>query len=302
MKQLSQGKINDYIYVAGNASYPGYVIKGKDKNLMIDAGMNLMGPLYVEDVGKILGNPDNLDYLFVTHSHYDHLGAVPYIKRRIPELCIGAHKRVSELMSKEGVRAVMNRLSDVQRGFFRDIIGDEDVTIGPVETGIYLKEDDEISLGGLTCRVYEVPGHTKDSLAFFIPEIKTLFTGEAAGVPEDRDGNGIQVCFLTSYDDYLSSLEKIISICPETLCLGHGWVLSHKDASSFIKASLDATPTYRRLIEGYLDAAHGDIDQAIQTMGKKEYDERGVIIHEKTAYMTNLSAQVRHIAGLNGQK
>ena len=28
-----------------------------------------------------------------------------------------------------------------------------------------LKDGDEISLGGLTCRVYEVPGHTKDSLA-----------------------------------------------------------------------------------------------------------------------------------------
>lgn len=44
MKQLSQGKINDDVYVAGNHMYPGYVIKGKDKNLMIDAGMNLMGP------------------------------------------------------------------------------------------------------------------------------------------------------------------------------------------------------------------------------------------------------------------
>jgi glyoxylase-like metal-dependent hydrolase (beta-lactamase superfamily II) len=301
MKQLSQGRINGYIHVAGNHMYPGYVIKGKDRNLMIDAGMNLMGPLYVKDVGKILGNPDNLDYLFVTHSHYDHLGAVPYMKRKIPGLCIGAHERVGELMSKESVRAIMNRLSDVQRGFFRDIVGDEDVTIGPVETGLFLKEGDEIDLGGLTCRVYEVPGHTKDSLAFFLQEIKTLFTGEAAGVPEDMDGDGIQACFLTSYNDYLSSLEKIISIGPETLCLGHGWVFSHEDAACFMKASLDTTPAYRSLIEAYLDAAHGDIDQAVEVMVKKEYDERGVIKQERTAYLTNLSAQVRHIAGLNGR-
>lgn len=94
----------------------------------------------MKDVGKILGNPDNLDYLFVTHSHYDHLGAVPYMKRKIPGLCIGAHERVGALMSKESVRAIMHHLSDVHRDFFKDLIGDEDVTIGPVETGLCLKE------------------------------------------------------------------------------------------------------------------------------------------------------------------
>jgi len=195
---------------------------------------------------------------------------------------------------------MMNRLSDVQRDFFRNVTGDEDVTITPLDTDHVLREGDEIDLGGLTCRVFEVPGHTKDSLAFYIPETGTIFTGEAAGVPESREGTGIQACFLTSYDDYLASLEKIMALEPACLCLGHGWVFTDSDASDFLQSSLAATPAFRDLIESYLAAAHGDIDQATETMARKEYDERGVIMQERNAYLTNLVAQVRLIAGMRG--
>ncbi|PKN69204.1 MAG: hypothetical protein CVU52_09630 [Deltaproteobacteria bacterium HGW-Deltaproteobacteria-10] len=300
MKQLATGRINDHIHVAGNPFYPGYVLQGKEKSLMVEAGMNLMGPLYMKDIHAILGDSQKLDFLFVTHSHYDHVGAVAYLKRMIPGLGLGAHERVSTLMRKESVLAMMNRLSDVQRGFFQDITADEDVTITSIETEHVLKEGDEISLGGLTCRVYEVPGHTKDSLAFYFPEIRTIFAGEATGLPEGKDGSGIHVGFLTSYDDYLTSLEKIISLQPRCLCLGHGGVFTDGDADEFLRSSLTATPVFRTLIESYLDRANSDIEQATQNMARKEYDERGVILQERNAYLTNLSAQVRLIAGMKG--
>jgi glyoxylase-like metal-dependent hydrolase (beta-lactamase superfamily II) len=216
----------------------------------------------------------------------------------IPGLGLGAHERVSSLMHKDSVIAMMNRLSDVQRGFFKDITTDEDVTITAMETEYILKEGDEIGLGGLTCRVYEVPGHTRDSLAFYFPEMRAIFIGEAAGVPENREGNGIQVCFLSSYDEYLTSMEKIISLQPQYLCLGHGWVFTNDDAADYLHSSLDATPAFRTLIESYLNHANGDIEQATLTMMGKEYDERGVIMQERNAYLTNLIAQVRLIAGI----
>ena len=37
---------------------------------------------------------------------------------------------------------------------------------------------------------------------------------------------------------------------------------------------------------------------AIETMARKEYDETGTIYQERNAYLTNLTAQVKHIAGL----
>lgn len=296
MKLKAEGDFGEWITVAGNHFYPGYIIKGKERNLMIDAGINMMGQAYIASLGKIFGDKNALDYVFATHSHFDHLGAIPYLKRELPHLQAGAAARVGELMKKKSVLDLMTYLSELQRGFFQNIIGDEDVRIEPVDFEINLKEGDRFDLGGVTCEVYEVPGHTGDSLAFYIPEIRALFPGEACGIPEgDKEGE-VQVEFLSSYDDYVSSLDKLIRLQPKLLGMGHMWVFTDDDAAEFLLRSLEATPKYRELIETYLDAADGDIEDAVQFMAKKEYDEKGKILQPRESYVENLKAQVRQVA------
>jgi glyoxylase-like metal-dependent hydrolase (beta-lactamase superfamily II) len=300
MKQMASGIINERISAAALPHYPGYVIKGDKKNLMIEAGINLLGPLYLKSIEEILGDRNRLTYLFITHSHYDHLGAADYLKRHIAGLLVGAHERVAPLLQKESVLLMMNHLSEIQRPLFKDIAGDEDLRMRPLRVDLSLKEGDEFDLGGLTCRVYEVPGHTRDSLAFFIPELKVLFPGEAVGVPLGTDGNEPQVEFLASYDDYLASLEKMIALEPKIICIGHAWVLTDGDATEFLHKSRAATFAYRELVERYIKDAGFDIEKAIETMARKEYDEKGTIYQERNAYITNLKAQVKLIAGLMG--
>ncbi len=296
MKVKADGDFGEWITIGGNHFYPGYIIKGRKKHLMIDAGINLMGPAYIASLSKIFGDKNALDYVFATHSHFDHLGAIPYLKRKIPHLQAGAFKRVGELMKKKSVLDLMTYLSDLQRGFFKNIVGDEDVYIEAVDFEFNLKEGDRFDLGGVTCEVYEVPGHTGDSLAFYIPEIRALFPGEACGVPESDKDSPIQVEFLSSYDDYVASLDKIIRLQPKLLCMGHMWVFTDDDAAEFLRRSLEATPQYRELIETYLNTANGDIDDAIQSMARKEYDEKGTIVQPRESYIENLKAQVRHVA------
>jgi 2-aminobenzoylacetyl-CoA thioesterase len=189
-------------------------------------------------------------------------------------------------------------LSELQRGFFRDIVGAEDVHIGPVDFEFHLKEGDRFDLGGVTCDVYEMPGHTGDSLAFFIPEISALFAGEACGIPEGDKDSHVQVEFLSSYDDYVSSLDTMIALRPKLIGMAHMWVFTDDDATEFLEQSRKATPRYRKLIEQYLDAANGDIDSAVQSMVKKEYDEKGTIMQPRESYIQNLRAQVRHVASI----
>ena len=263
---------------------------------MIDAGINMMGPAYIASLEKIFGDKNALDYIFATHSHFDHLGAIPYLKRKLPSLKAGAAERIGTLMKKQSVLELMTTLSELQRFFFKDVVGDEDVHIAPVDFEIHLKEGDKFDLGGVTCEVYEVPGHTGDSLAFFIPEIRALFAGEAYGIPEgDKDGE-VQVEFLSSYEDYVASLDKLIGLQPKLIGMAHMWVFTDDDATEFLRRSLDATPRYRKLIETYLDTANGDIDAALQSMVKKEYDDKGTIAQPRESYIQNLMAQVRRVA------
>ncbi len=296
MKQQAKGQIHERIIAIPNPWYPAYIVRGEKKNLMIDAGVNLLGPRYLAAIREIFGNTEQLSYLFLTHSHYDHIGSAYYLKRQIPGLKTGAHERLDGLLHKPSVMEMMNMLSGNHVELLKYNTAGDDLTLHPFEIDNILKQGDEFDLGGLTCHVYETPGHTRDSISFYFPEIKALFPGEACGVLQGETGNMMQVEFLSSYQDYIDSLKLMISLKPETVCLGHGWMLSQDDAANFLRNSLAETFRYRDLIESYLTAAGGDVEKATQHMGHDEYDIKGGILQERRAYMTNLAAQVKHIA------
>lgn len=300
MKKFAEGQFGDAISVSGNMAYPGYIIQGSERSVMIDAGINMLGPLYLKTLKAILSTEVGPDVLLVTHSHYDHLGAAPYLKRQMPHLKIGGSPRIEDLLKKASVLERMNALSEIQRALFGDIVGNEDVSLEPLTFTYKLKEGDTLSLGNLTCRVFETPGHTRDSLSYYIPELEALFPGESIGVPQGHEGEDVQVVFLSSYEDYVNSLKKLAPLQAKIIGMGHGWVFTGEDALDYFPRSLEATENYRRLIETYLDKTNGDVPKAIEDIVVKEYDEKGTIFQERNAYITNLTAQVQHIASLNG--
>ena len=296
MKLLAQGKINEYSHAIGHIGYPAYVISGNLKTMMIDAGINLLAPKYLADLTTILKDPTKLNYVAITHSHYDHLGAIPYLLKKIPGLTVVGAERIQHLLSKESVIEYMTHLSDIQKPMFADITGEEDVSLSPFDITLPVKEGDTIELGGLTCVVYEVPGHTRDSLAYYFPEIRMLCPGESIGVPQGIEGDNVQVEFLSSYDEYYRSLKKLASLDVSILCLAHGFVYTNEDVHQFFTRSIASTEEYKNLLLNYLDKVNGDIDKAIELITLEEYDKKGTIYQERNAYIVNLTAQVKLIA------
>jgi glyoxylase-like metal-dependent hydrolase (beta-lactamase superfamily II) len=301
MRLRAEGRIHEHITAIASVAYPGYIVQGDRTNLMIDAGLNLLGPRYLAALSELFGNAERLDYLLLSHSHYDHLGAACYLKRHLPSLQVGGDERLAGLLQKPSVLEMMNRLSGSHVDLLKSCSCDEDLSLQPFSIDMALKEGDELDVGGLTCRVYEVPGHTRDSLAFYFPEIGALFPGDACGVKEGEAANSLRVEFLASYQDYLDSLERMIALKPAVLCLGHGWTLTGEDAADFLERSLVETARHRELIERYLDAADGDAERATREFGRDEYDIKGGIRQKRPAYMTNLAAQFRHIAELRAE-
>ncbi len=296
MKAYANGKINDRVEVAGNAIYPAYVIKGSKKNLMIDAGINWFGPLYVKSLREILGSSQKLNFLFLTHSHYDHLGAVSYLRRKLPNVSIGAHPRINDLMKKDSLIEKMNYMSSLQYELFKNITGDEDTAITNFQLDLELKDGDKFDLGGITCEVMETPGHTRDSLSYWFPEIKTLIPGEALGHVEGKNGDIVQAEFLSSYDDYLASMKRLIELRPSFIGLAHGWYITDEDAENFLEETLKVTVSHRDFIVEYLEKAGGDVQKAIEIIAEQEYENKEGIFQEKNAYLANLTAQVRLFA------
>ena len=296
MIQKATGKITDSVYASGHYIYPGYLIRGEKKNLMVEAGFNLLGPAYLEGIQSYFGHDMVPDYCFATQSHYDHLGALPYLKAAMPKMAIGASPKVARLLQKESVISKMNFFSAQLGEYFKEEIPVtyENTDIRPFEVDLELAQGDVIDFGNFHCRVYETPGHTKDHLSFWIPELSLLFPGEALGNPAG-DGNEVKVEFVSSYTDYLNSIDQLRVLNPKIIAMSHMYVYTGRDAPLFMERSRKSTIQYRQLIEAYLDEVHGDLDAACDLMAKKEYDEKGSILMERNAYVANLRAQVKAV-------
>jgi glyoxylase-like metal-dependent hydrolase (beta-lactamase superfamily II) len=259
---------------------------------MIDSGVNLLAPAYLAGLRELFSEGRGPDYLLLTHSHYDHVGSAGYLKQRVPGLKLGAHERVAGLMTRRSALETMNCLSETHDELRSYNPAGEDVTVRPLELDLTLGGGDRLNLGGLTCMVLEVPGHTRDSLAFYFPEIGVLFSGDACGTL--RADGFLQVEFVASYDAYVASLERLEALVPDLVALGHNWVLTGKDTQTFLQLSLGETVRFKESAERYLDAAGGDVARAVQALVHDESEALGGVT-PAAGYLTNLTARLSHL-------
>ena len=287
------GKICDGLYGTGYHFIPAFLLTSPTP-VLFDAGVAAMGPRYLNDIETILGSTDALHYLLLTHSHYDHCGAVPFLKKKIPALRIGAHSHAADVLQKPSAVQLMRALNDNFAHVFSDVIGTDYIPFDPVVVDVILKEGDEPDLGGgWSVRVLETPGHTRDSLSYYIPRIKALIAGEAGGVFH----NGcIQPEFSSSYSDYVTSLEKMAALDVEVLALAHQRILTGEDAGAYLKDSLSATVFFKTRIEEYLDRFNGDREKTVEAIAAEDYDDTVQMQQDKKSFLLNLEAKVRVVA------
>jgi 2-aminobenzoylacetyl-CoA thioesterase len=291
----SKGTIVEDLYAIGNAALPAFLWKGKVP-VLFDAGMTFMGPIYFRDLENQLGDAWKLRYLFITHSHFDHCGSAPYLKRKIPGVKIGASSKAAEVWTRPNAIQLIQNLSKGAEERFKAQIGEEYVLFDRLDVDIPLEDGSEIDLEeDARVRVISTPGHTRDAVSFYLPWIKTLICGEAVGTL-NRDGS-VRPQFLASDRDYLDSLAKLRGLDISILVMAHLHILTGADVQNHISRSIDATVVFRQRIEKELAAAHGDPQAAGEKIFQEDFREKKIILQEERPYRINLTAQVKTIAG-----
>lgn len=208
---------------------------------------------------------------------------------------IGASPAAAETFRRPNAIELIRNLSRPLEEKYGDLIGEAEVTFQGLEIDLILDEGMEIDLGGgQICRVITTPGHTRDSLSFYIPALKAVVTGEAAGV-FDRNF-AIHPEFTSSYKDYMQSLNKLAALEIEILMMSHFFTLTGEDARGYIKKSIDKTKIFKERIENYLTDAHGDRKSVVQKIFKEDFEDTGAILQDVRPYLINLEAKVRVIA------
>lgn len=99
-----------------------------------------------------------LDYILLSHTHYDHIGALPYVLQVWPEAQVCGLQKAKEVFAHPNAKATMERLGNNAKALY-GVEGIE-ITAAGMRVDCVLADGDSISLGAETITAYETKGHT----------------------------------------------------------------------------------------------------------------------------------------------
>ena len=265
----------------GNLGGEFFLLSSKSKTALIDSGFPCRAKDLVCEVSdKLKGR--KLDYIILTHSHYDHAGGSPYFKRAFPESKVVSGKYAAYVFTRPGAVKLIKEMSDFAATLY-GITEYEDLT-GEIRVDIEVEEGDIIDMGEFTLRAVPSPGHTKCSFSYYSPEAKLLIASETLGV---LAGDTITPCCLVSYNDTIESIKKASVLGAKAILFSHGELLLGKEASdAFFKNSLRAHEDTRKMLKEAKDNG-ADMDELIALLKKHFYTEETKKIQPEKAFYLN---------------
>jgi len=289
------GKLTDFFHVLGSKYFPTHMLLGP-KPVLFEAGLSCLGPAYVQGVKKILksGQPQ---LLFLTHVHFDHCGAAGFLRQTWPQLKIAASQLAAEIMERPNALETISGLNAAAVDWVEKAAPGlaEKVPFQPFSVDVILADGDRIELpGGLTVEVLETPGHTWDSLSFYIPEKKLLLSGEAAGCMSPT--GVLSTEFLVDFDVYIQSIERLAKLDVDIMCQSHHQVFTGKDARMVIQRSIPAALAFKKRVEQLLNEENSQVDKVVARIKSEEYDSQPDPKQPEPAYLLNIHARVKSLA------
>lgn len=266
-----------------------------DPPILFDPGVSAFGPYYLEVINKNIAHPESL-IIALTHAHFDHCGAAAYLQRKIPTIRIAASQRAAEILQRPNAVELICKLNAEYERSMEATLRGEQVRFAALDVALPLRTGDCIAAQGRSyCSVIETPGHTRDSLSYLLSDAGVLVVGDAAGACE---GGFVHSPFLTSYEDYIASIEKLQALRPEALCIAHNGILVGSEVSHYLSAALSAAIEYKNMIVRYLTVFHGDREKVVQKITAEEYDAQPEHIQKRQPFILNLTAKVNAVAQL----
>lgn len=200
-----------------------FLVKG-EISLVIDPGMAWCGKKTISLISDEIGDGP-LGAIFLTHSHYDHVGALPYFRKKWPEATVYAGERALEILRKDSAREMMIRLSKKAAAENDSRIEEDyDPELLYADRAIY--EGDVLKFADTVVRAVETPGHTKDSMSYFVDE-SILMSSESMGFYNCDDTYNPQ--YLVSFKDCKNSLLKSRSLKPQRIYIPHNGCIDKPD-------------------------------------------------------------------------
>jgi glyoxylase-like metal-dependent hydrolase (beta-lactamase superfamily II) len=271
MRYLTPQTIHPRIEYLGRQEMCVYLLKGKEY-MIIEGGMSYIVPSMLRQFQEHKIDTSRITRLLLLHSHFDHCGIVPFLKRKIPLLKVVGSRRSQELYRKE---KVVNFIRDRNREMIQLLKMEKEVAelsldFDQIAVDEAVGEGDVIDLGeGVQVQILEMPGHSSCSIAAYVPSLKALFPSDAGGIPGEGDG-----IFPSGNEDFIlyqKSLEKLRPLEVEILCAARNGAMVGQDARVYISRSIgDAEKMRLEIIRRFQEVENKE--EKLTQLAKERYE------------------------------
>ena len=272
MRFRKAGKVADNLWYLGREEAGVYYLEGRNGAIMINGAMSYILPDVLAQMNQFGLDPGKITKFLILHSHFDHVGIVPYFKRTYPAIEVIASAPAWKIFAMPKAIEIMNsfsRMSAKQVGA-EEVLKAYDIEWRDDMTGVPVGEGGRIDLGGVTLTLMDTPGHSNCSITAYEPNIKAMFASDAAGIPYK---DTIFPSMNTNVMQYLESLEKLKPLAVSYLCADHYGYITGEEAGKFIDLSLEAGHKWKADLENYYQKYQGDIDAAGKAVTESFYHE-----------------------------
>jgi glyoxylase-like metal-dependent hydrolase (beta-lactamase superfamily II) len=295
MRRRSAGKVNDRLWYLGREESGVYLLEGDSCSMILSGGMSYLAPMVLRQLHTFGIDEGRIGKLLILHAHFDHVGLVPFFRRRYPSLEILASKRGWEILRMPKGIDTINSFSCLvaERMGVPGCLEGQDLEWRDDVAGEAVSEGDEIDLGGISVRIFETPGHSSCSLSAYCTEIRALFPSDGGGIPYKE---GIIPSGNSNFTQYQQSLEKLEPLDVEIFCADHYGYVTGPEAKNYISRSIAEASEKRALIEALYRRTRS-VDETVKELVAEVYANHPAYFLPPEIYVGVYRQTVRHIAG-----
>ncbi|MFC1868779.1 MBL fold metallo-hydrolase [Thermodesulfobacteriota bacterium] len=267
--------ITPHFYQLGTPAFPAFLSLG-EVGMIIEGGTGPTFKIITSQIEALGIDPGRIEYIILTHTHADHIGALPHLKRKWPHIKLVASAAGSKILS---TRELYHEFLLVDLGITQLMKAKAECDEVPAipedysfEVDLIVKGGDTIELGdGVSWEIIDTPGHSPCHICLYEKKEATLALGDAVGfyVPEK---DVFWPNYFVSLPGYCDSIRKLSHLPAKRAALSHNAVIEG-DVKKFLEKALKATENY-----------HNDL---MQRLGRGESVES--IALDKAQFVSSLT-------------
>lgn len=296
MRIQRPGQVGDGIWCLGRKESGVYLLEGEKSSMLISGGMSYIVPDLLQQFKDFQIDENRIDKILILHSHFDHVGIIPFFKRRHPNLEVLGSVRAWEILGMDRTIPTINEFSRnvAKRMGKEDLYSVYDLEWRKDISGKTVREGDRIDLGGVEVSILEIPGHSSCCIAAYVPKLKALFPTDGGGIPFDET---IVTSGNSNFTLYQESLERLKDLQVDTYCADHYGYVVGEEARTFILLTIEMAKRKRAEMEEAYRSTR-DIDAAARKLIASFYNENPDYFLSPEIFLDVHRQMIRHIASV----